>query len=213
MTDPDLESYSVCRTTPESIGPLRLKVSEDRVRVSKIQVGKFMNPMTSSIITGLVVVVITSSMLGARAPDSEAEQAITTFYNRYLTKCGDSWYAEITFAVAEKGTPRFMNIRSLAITLMPDKLHKVDALYGIEWRGRAILSSPFRQYDQQQHSWSAWKQGTVPIEPYLHDILNYELLVSAMKSLGQWNMRFPTHAPQMGITINFRPIDCAMLPN
>src|SRR5882724_2071197 len=131
--------------TPESIGPLSLKVSDDRVRVSKVQGDKFMNTMTSRIITGLFVVVITSSMLGARAPDSEAEQAITTFYNRYLTKCGDSWYAEITFAIAEKGTPRLMNIRSLAVTLMPDKLHTVDALYGIEWRGRAILGAPFRE--------------------------------------------------------------------
>jgi hypothetical protein len=198
--------------TPESIGPLSLKVSDDRVQVSKVQRDKFMNTMTSRIITGLFVVVITSSMLGARAPDSEAEQAITTFYNQYLTKCGDSWYAEITFAIAEKGTPRLMNIRSLAVTLMPDKLHTVDALYGIEWRGRAILGAPFREYDQQQHSWSAWKQGTVPIEPYLHDILNYELLVCAMKQLGQWNIRFPTHAPQTGITLHFRPIDCARLP-
>lgn len=171
-----------------------------------------MNTVTSSIITGIFVVVITSSMLGARAPDVEAEKEITTFYNRYLVQCGDSWYAEITFAISEKGTPRLINIHRLAVTLIPDKLNKVDALYGIEWRGRAILGSPFRQYDQQKHSWSEWKQGTLPIEPYLHDILNYELLVSAVKNLGQWNMRFPTHAPQMGITINFRPIDCAMLP-
>jgi hypothetical protein len=96
-----------------------------------------MNMVTSSIITGLFVVVITSPMLGARAPDSKAEQATTTFYNRYLTKCGDSWYAEITFAIAEKGTSRFMNIRSLAVTLMPDKLHTVDALYGIGEHGDA----------------------------------------------------------------------------
>ena len=172
-----------------------------------------MNTVTSGIITGIVVMVVTSSILGARAPDSEAEKEIATFYNRYLTKCGDSWYADITFAIAEKGTPRFMNIQSLAVTLLPDKLHTVDALYGIEWRGRAILGSPFREYDQQQHAWSAWKQGTVPLEPYLHDLLNYELLVSAMKNLGQWNIRFPTHAPQKGITIHFRSIDCAMLPH
>src|SRR5882724_11774284 len=168
-----------------------------------IQGDRCMNTVTSRIITGISVVLVTSAMLGACAPDSEAEKAITTFYNRYLTKCGDSWYADITFAIAEKGTPRFMNIQSLAVTLLPDKLHTVDALYGIEWRGRAILGSPFREYDQQQHAWSAWKQGTVPLEPYLHDLLNYELLVSAIKNLGQWNIRFPTHAPQMGITLNW----------
>jgi hypothetical protein len=172
-----------------------------------------MNTVTSSLITGISVVVITSSMLAARAPDVEAEKEITAFYNRYLTKCGDSWYAEITFAIAEKGTPRLMNIQRLAVTLMLDKLNKVDALYGIEWRGRAILDSPFRQSDRQKHSWSEWKQGSVPIEPYLHDMLNYELLVSALKNLGHWNIRFPTHAPQWGITIHFRPIDCAMLPH
>jgi hypothetical protein len=49
------------------MGPLRLKVSDDGVRVRKIPVDKFMNPMTSRILTGLFVVVITSSMLGARA--------------------------------------------------------------------------------------------------------------------------------------------------
>ena len=172
-----------------------------------------MNTVTSSIIAGIFVVVITSSMLGARALDVEAEKEITTFYNRYLVQCGDSWYAEITFAISEKGTTRLINIHRLAVTLIPDNLNKVDALYGIEWRGRAILGSPFREYDQQQHSWSEWKQGTVPIEPYLHDMLNYELLVSAMKNLGQWNFRFPTHAPQRGITIKFGPIDCAMLPH
>src|SRR5262245_24478981 len=172
-----------------------------------------MNKVTSSIITGIFVVVIASSMLGARAPDVEAEKAIITFYDRYLVQCGDSWYADLTFALSEKGTPRLINIHRLAVTLMPDKLNKVDALYGIEWRGRAILDSPFREYDHQKHSWSEWKQGTVPIEPYLHDILNYELLVSAMKNLGQWNFRFPTHAPQRGITIKFGPIDCAMLPH
>jgi hypothetical protein len=172
-----------------------------------------MNTVTSRIITGIFVVVITSSMLGARAPDAEAEKEITTFYNRYFTKCGDRWYADITFAISKKGTPRLMNIHSLAVTLIPDQLNTVDALYGIEWRGRALLGSPFREYDQQKHSWSAWQQGTVPIEPYLHDLLNYELLVSAIKNLGQWNIRFPTHAPQMGITISFRPIDCAMLPH
>jgi len=172
-----------------------------------------MNTVTSSLIIGISVVLITSAMLGARAPDSEAEKAITTFYHRYLTKCGDSWYADITFAIAEKGTPRLINIQSLAVTLIPDKLSKVDALYGIEWRGCAILASPFREYESQQHAWSAWKQGTVPIEPYLHDLLNYELLVCAMKQLGQWTPRFPTHAPQRGITINFRAIDCTRLPN
>jgi hypothetical protein len=172
-----------------------------------------MNTVTSGIITGIVVMVVTSSILGARAPDSEAEKEIATFYNRYLTKCGDGWYADITFAIAAKGTPRLMNIHSLAVTLMPDKLTKVDALYGIEWRGHAILGAPFREYDQQQHAWSAWKQGTVPLDPYLHDLLNYELLVCAMKNQGQWAIRFPTHAPQTGITIHFRPIDCAMLPN
>src|SRR5262245_35689700 len=147
-----------------------------------------MNTVTSRLITGLFVMVLTSSMLGARAPDSEAEKEITTFYHRYLTKCGDSWYADITFAIAEKGTPRLMNIQSLAVTLIPDKLHTVDALYEIEWRGRAILEAPFREYDQRQQAWSAWKQGTVPVDPYTHDVLNYELLVSAMKQLGQWNI-------------------------
>jgi len=36
-----------------------------------------MNTVTSSIITSIFVVVITSSMLGARAPDVEAEKEIT----------------------------------------------------------------------------------------------------------------------------------------
>jgi hypothetical protein len=172
-----------------------------------------MNTVTSSLITGLFVVVITSAALDARAPDSEAEQAIMSFYNRYLTNCGGSWYADITFAVSGKGIPRLVNIHSLAVTLMPDKLHTVDALYGIVWRGQAILSNPFREYDWQKQSWSAWKQGTVPVEPYTHDVLNYELLVSAMKQLGQWTIRFPTHAPQTGITIHFSPVDCASLPH
>jgi hypothetical protein len=172
-----------------------------------------MKTVTSSLIAGFFVVVITSAVLDARAPDSEAEQAITSFYNRYLTNCGDSWYADITFAVSGKGTPRLVNIGSLAVTLMPDELHTVDALYGIEWRGRAILSAPFREYDRQRQSWSAWKQGAVPIEPYTHDVLNYELLVSATKRLGQWTIQFPTHAPQTGITLHFGSVDCAALPH
>ena len=61
-----------------------------------------MNKVTSSIITGIFVVVIASSMLGARAPDVEAEKEIITFYNRYLVQCGDSWYADITFALPRK---------------------------------------------------------------------------------------------------------------
>jgi hypothetical protein len=172
-----------------------------------------MNTMAGCLITAISVVLITATMLGARAPDAEAEKAITTFYTRYLTACGDSWYAEITFAIAGKGTPRLLNIQSLAVTLLPDNLNQVDALYGIAWRGRAILASPFREYDPQQHAWSAWQQGAVPIEPCLHDLLNYELLVSASKHLGQWQIRFPTHAPQIGITIRFGYIDCAMLPH
>lgn len=172
-----------------------------------------MNTVTSGIITGIFVMVITSSILGARAPDLEAEKEIATFYNRYLTKCGDSWYADLTFAMSGKSIPRFINIQRLAVTLMPEKLNTVDALYGIEWRGRAILDSPFREYDPQQHAWSAWTQGRLPIERYPHEILNYELLACALKNQGQWNIRFPTHAPQRGITIHFRSIDCTRLPN
>jgi hypothetical protein len=172
-----------------------------------------MNTVTRSLIIGISVVLITSAVLGARAPDSEAENEIMTFYHRYLTKCGDSWYADITFAMSGKGTPRFINIQRLAVTLMPDKLHTVDALYGVEWRGRAILASPFREYDPQHQSWSAWTPGRVPIERYPHEILNYELLVCALKTQGQWTIRFPTHAPQRGITITFGAIDCARLPN
>jgi hypothetical protein len=67
-----------------------------------------MTTLTRSLIIGISVVLITSAVLGARAPDSEAEQAITTFYHRYLTTCGDSWYAAITFAISGKGTPRFI---------------------------------------------------------------------------------------------------------
>src|SRR5919109_2396881 len=51
-----------------------------------------MNTVTRSLIIGISVVLITSAVLGARAPDSEAENEIMTFYHRYLTTCGDSWY-------------------------------------------------------------------------------------------------------------------------
>ena len=174
-----------------------------------------MHMVTRSLIIAMSGVLITAAMLGARAPDAEAEKAITSFYHRYLTKCGDSWYADITFTMAGsgQGPPRFIHLQRLAVTLMPDHLTTVDALYGIEWRGRAILDALFRAYDPQQQSWSAWQQGRLPIERYPHEILNYELLVCALKSQGQWTIRFPTHAPQRGITINFRSIDCTKLPN
>ena len=149
----------------------------------------------------------------ARAPDSEAEKEITTFYSRYVTKCGDSWYAAMTFAMSGKGTPRLMNLQRLAVTLLPDHLNTVDALSGVEWRGRAILDSPFREYDPQHQSWSAWTQGRLPIDRYPHEILNYELLVCASKTQGQWDIRFPTHAPQRGTTIHFRSVDCTTLPH
>lgn len=157
-----------------------------------------------------LVLFLVSCSLPGRSSGSEAEQEARKHWERWLTKCGDSYvWRDAPPPNPIPNLPGYRPFRydhdckSARIEVTQYEVQQADKLNGIEWKGTAKPNfTACRRRLVANGQWSNWA-GNQP--PYDGTFKDFEALPLEKKN-GQWI--FPRADYESAISKNLTKIDC-----
>jgi len=134
---------------------------------------------------------------------SEAEEVGRKEFERYFTKCGDSYFKRDLFIFGLPKTP-LAEFKDVVFDVKQLDLQSADKLNGVEWKGRFSADCKvMRTYDEEYSAvrgWSDWKSGVGIPNAVL---ATYDL----EKRQGQWKIdgKPPSESPEEKLRCNEIP--------
>jgi hypothetical protein len=135
--------------------------------------------------------------------DSEVQKVALTFWDKLLTKCGDSYYWG-----GPTGDGSLRNYKEVSFGIVQEPVSQADQMNGVEWHGFIIMvARVFRTqegYGAAQH-WEPWRDGPAggPTRQMAmrgdspsHGYLSFFIT----KTAGHWGLRYADELEKMALT-------------